>query len=84
MKKITALILTVFICMSAFGSVGFAEDNTVMDNSMMEKMEFLKILDIIPDYNELNADLLSKISRFCVCCGRNDRRDRLFGRNILL
>lgn len=63
MKKITALILTVFICMSAFGSVGFAEDNTVMDNSMMEKMEFLKILDIIPDYNELNADLLSKISR---------------------
>ncbi len=40
MKKITALILTVFICMSAFGSVGFAEDNTVMDNSMMEKMEF--------------------------------------------
>lgn len=64
MKKIVALILTIFM---GFGIVlpqsTFAAGGYVMDNSMMEKMEFLKLLDIIPDYNELNADLSAKVTR---------------------
>lgn len=64
MKKITALILTMVMIFNIFAVSSVSADNgLVMDEAMMEKMEFLKILDIIPDYNELNADLTSRVTR---------------------
>lgn len=55
------IVLLTVINISGFGAA-YAEDG-ISDADAIEKMEILKLLDIIPDYSEYNADMNKEITR---------------------